>query len=58
VLLFHEAAGEFPKLASARELLITALALICDVFWSERCDGRVPWKQSTIGSVGVIGVTV
>jgi len=38
VQLFHEAAGEYPKLAeliaSARERLITAPALICDVFWS------------------------
>src|SRR6185503_7986069 len=36
--LFHDAAGEYPKLAeliaSARERLITAPALICDVFWS------------------------
>jgi len=38
VQLFHDAAGEYPKLAeliaSARERLITAPALICDVFWS------------------------
>src|SRR5438477_11859355 len=38
VQLFHDAAGEYPKLAeliaSARELLITAPALICDVYWS------------------------
>jgi uncharacterized protein with von Willebrand factor type A (vWA) domain len=38
VQLFHEAAGEYPKLAellaSARERLITAPALICDIFWS------------------------
>jgi len=37
VQLFHDAAGEYPKLAeliaSARERLITAPALICDVFW-------------------------
>src|SRR5919198_3719297 len=38
VQLFQDAAGEYPKLAeliaSARERLITAPALICDVFWS------------------------
>src|SRR6266545_2772233 len=38
VQLFHEAAGEYPKLAeliaSARARLITAPALICDMFWS------------------------
>src|ERR1044071_2796779 len=38
VQLFHEAAGEYAKLAeliaSARERLITAPALICDIFWS------------------------
>src|SRR6266511_3822106 len=38
VQLFHDAAGEYPKLAeliaSARERLITAPALICDLFWS------------------------
>jgi uncharacterized protein with von Willebrand factor type A (vWA) domain len=38
VQLFHDATGEYPKLteliASARERLITAPALICDVFWS------------------------
>src|SRR5215212_3017442 len=38
VQLFHDAAGEYPKLAEliggARERLITAPALICDVFWS------------------------
>src|SRR5213596_2868413 len=38
VQLFHDAAGEYPKLAeliaSACERLITAPALICDVFWS------------------------
>src|SRR3954454_21495679 len=38
VQLFHDAAGEYPKLAeliaSARKHLITAPALICDVFWS------------------------
>jgi hypothetical protein len=38
VELFHDAAGEYPKLAdlvaSARERRITAPALICDVFWS------------------------
>ncbi len=38
VQLFHDAAGEYPKLAeliaSARERQITAPALICDVFWS------------------------
>src|SRR5215210_6507609 len=38
VQLFHEAAGVYPKLAeliaSARERLITAPALISDVFWS------------------------
>ena len=38
VQLFHDTAGEYPKLAeliaSARERLITAPALICDVFWS------------------------
>src|SRR6266496_2414918 len=38
VQLFHDAAGEYPKLAeliaSARERLITAPALICDIFWS------------------------
>src|SRR6266498_5293968 len=38
VQLFHDAAGEYPRLAeliaSARERLITAPALICDVFWS------------------------
>jgi hypothetical protein len=38
VQLFHDAAGEYSKLAeliaSARERLITAPALICDVFWS------------------------
>src|SRR3954462_11994940 len=38
VQLFHDAAGEYPKLAeliaSARERLITAPALISDVFWS------------------------
>ena len=39
VQLFHDAAGEYPKLAelvaSARERLITAPALICDIFWWE-----------------------
>ncbi len=38
VQLFHDAAGEYPKLAeliaSARERLITAPPLICDIFWS------------------------
>src|SRR6266511_5186055 len=38
VQLFHDAAGEYPRLAeliaSARERLITAPTLICDVFWS------------------------
>ncbi|HEX9440487.1 MAG TPA: hypothetical protein VF909_12440, partial [Roseiflexaceae bacterium] len=38
VQLFHDAAGEYPRLAeliaSTRERLITAPALICDVFWS------------------------
>jgi hypothetical protein len=38
VQLFHDAAGEYPKLAEliggARKHLITAPALICDVFWS------------------------
>jgi len=38
VQLFQDAVGEYPKLAdliaSARERLITAPALICDVFWS------------------------
>ena len=38
VQLFHEAAGEYPRLAelisNARERLITAPALICDLFWS------------------------
>src|SRR6266536_2944393 len=38
VQLFHDAAGEYPKLAElirgARERLITAPALICDLFWS------------------------
>jgi hypothetical protein len=38
VQLFHDAAGEYPRLAeliaSARERLITAPALICDLFWS------------------------
>jgi hypothetical protein len=38
VQLFHDAAGAYPKLAeliaSARERLITAPALISDVFWS------------------------
>ncbi len=38
VQLFQEAVGEYPKLAelmaSARERLITAPALICDLFWS------------------------
>jgi hypothetical protein len=38
VQLFHDAAGEYPRLAeliaSARERQITAPALICDVFWS------------------------
>ncbi len=38
VQLFHEAAGQHPKLAellaSARERLITAPMLICDLFWS------------------------
>src|SRR5687767_6875537 len=38
IQLFHDAAGEYPKLAeliaSARERLITAPALICDAFWS------------------------
>jgi hypothetical protein len=48
VQLFHDAAGDYPKLAellaSARERLITAPALICDVFWSERCDEHIPLK--------------
>src|SRR6266508_3107965 len=38
VQLFHDAAGEYPKLAgllaNARERLITAPALISDLFWS------------------------
>jgi hypothetical protein len=48
VQLFHDAVGEYPKLAeliaSARERLITTPALICDVFWSERCDEYIPLK--------------
>jgi hypothetical protein len=50
VQLFHDAAGEYPKLAeliaSARERLITAPALICDVFWLERCDEYIPRKRA------------
>ena len=38
VQLFHDAAGEYPRLAeliaTSRERLITAPALICDLFWS------------------------
>jgi hypothetical protein len=50
VQLSHDAAGAYPKLAeliaSARERLITAPALICDVFWLERCDEYIPRKRA------------
>jgi hypothetical protein len=53
VQLFHEAAGEYPKLAeligSARERLITAPALIYDEHCSELCGEHVPQKQCDIG---------
>jgi hypothetical protein len=53
VQLFHDAAGEYPKLAElvagARERLITAPALIYDERCSQLCGEHVPQKQCDIG---------